>query len=459
MVPWLFLAVGLAVGTALGAGILRARSSSRLAVSEAAAGELRRQLEQIGAESSDLKARLEEEQRARVQAETLLQSEREKLQEEQNQFDEARARLSETFQGLAGEALKSNNQAFLELATRTLETLRAQGVGDLDQRKEAIQALVTPLSESLKTYAQCVHDMERRREAAYGDLKGLLTTVQATQENLQHETSNLVTALRRTSVRARWGELTLRRVVELAGMVEHCDFEQQPAVGERERLVRPDMIIRMPGGLIVPVDSKAPLDAYLDALQATSEEQRKEHLRRYAGHVRGHVAKLAAKSYEEQFASAPAFTVLFIPGEAFFSAAAEADPGLIEYAVESRILIATPVTLVALLKAVAYGWRQEKLAQSAREISNLGKQVYERASVLWDHLESLRGALTAAVNAFNKAVGSFETRLLPGIRRFRDLGATAAEPIPQLEVVEQTPRLLGALPEAGKADGENENQR
>ena len=300
--------------------------------------------------------------------------------------------------------------------------------------------------------------MERRREAAYGDLKGLLTTVQATQENLQHETSNLVTALRRTSVRARWGELTLRRVVELAGMVEHCDFEQQPAVGERERLVRPDMIIRMPGGLIVPVDSKAPLDAYLDALQATSEEQRKEHLRRYAGHVRGHVAKLAAKSYEEQFVSAPAFTVLFIPGEAFFSAAAEADPGLIEYAVESRILIATPVTLVALLKAVAYGWRQEKLAQSAREISSLGKQVYERASVLWDHLDSLRGALTGAVNAFNKAVGSFETRLLPGIRRFRDLGATAAEPIAPLEVVEATPRMLGALPEAGKADGENGSQ-
>ena len=390
MVPWLFLAVGLVLGTALGAGILHARFSSRLAVSEAAAGELRRQLEQIGAESSDLKAKLEEEQRARVQAETLLQSEREKLQEEQNQFDEARARLSETFQGLAGEALKSNNQAFLELATQTLETLRAQGVGDLDQRKEAIQALIAPLSESLKTYAQCVHDMERRREAAYGDLKGLLTTVQATQENLQHETSNLVTALRRTSVRARWGELTLRRVVELAGMVEHCDFEQQPAVGERERLVRPDMTIRMPGGLIVPVDSKAPLDAYLDALQATSEDQRREHLRRYAGHVRGHVAKLAAKAYEEQFASAPAFTVLFIPCEAFFSAAAEADPGLIEYAVESRILIATPVTLVALLKAVAYGWRQEKLAQSAREISNLGKQVYERASVLWDHLDSLR---------------------------------------------------------------------
>src|SRR5437016_887301 len=430
MVPWLFLAVGLALGTALGAGILHARSSSRLAVSEASAGELRKQIEQIGAESSDLKAKLEEEQRARVQAETLLQSEREKLQEEQNQFDEARARLSETFQGLAGEALKSNNQAFLELATQTLETLRAQGVGDLDQRKEAIQALVTPLSESLKTYAQCVHDMERSREAAYGDLKGLLTAVQATQENLQHETSNLVTALRRTSVRARWGELTLRRVVELAGMVEHCDFEQQPAVGERERLVRPDMTIRMPGGLVVPVDSKAPLDAYLDALQATSEDQRREHLRRYAGHVRGHVAKLAAKSYEEQFASAPAFTVLFIPGEAFFSAAAEADPGLIESAVESRILIATPVTLIALLKAVSYVSREKKLAKSAREISNLGKQVYERASVLWDHLESLRGALTAAVNAFNKAVGSFETRLLPGVRRFRDLGATAAEPNP-----------------------------
>ncbi len=300
--------------------------------------------------------------------------------------------------------------------------------------------------------------MERRREAAYGDLKGLLTAVQATQEDLQHETSNLVTALRRTSVRARWGELTLRRVVELAGMVEHCDFEEQPTVGERETQVRPDMIIRMPGGLIVPVDSKAPLDAYLDALQATSEEQRKEHLRRYAGHVRGHVAKLAAKSYEEQFASAPAFTVLFIPGEAFFSAAAEADPGLIEYAVESRILIATPMTLVALLKAVAYGWRQEKLAESAREISGLGKQVYERASVLWDHLASLRGALTAAVNAFNKAVGSFETRLLPGIRRFRDLGATAAEPIPPLDVVEPTPRMLGTPPEAGKADGESENQ-
>src|SRR3989454_6013940 len=233
MVPWLFLAVGLALGTALGAGILHARSSSRLAVSEAAAGEVRRQLEQIGAESSDLKAKLEEEQRARVQAETLLQSEREKLQEEQNQFDESRARLSETFQGLAGEALKSNNQAFLELATQTLETLRAQGVGDLDQRKEAIKALVAPLSESLKTYEERVRAMERRREEAYGDLKGLLATVQGTEENLQCETSSLVTALRRTSARAGWGEVTLRRVVELAGMVESCDFEEQPAVGAR----------------------------------------------------------------------------------------------------------------------------------------------------------------------------------------------------------------------------------
>src|SRR5207245_8557492 len=216
MVPWLFLAVGLALGTALGAGILHSKSSSRMAVSEGAAGELRRQLEQIGAESSDLKAKLEEEQRARVQAETLLQSEREKLQEEQNQFDEARARLSETFQGLAGEALKSNNQAFLELATQTLETLRAQGAGDLDQRKEAIQALVTPLSESLKTYAQSVHDMERPRKAAYGGLKGLLTTVQATQGKPSARDVNLVTALRRTCVRARWGALTLRQVVELA---------------------------------------------------------------------------------------------------------------------------------------------------------------------------------------------------------------------------------------------------
>ena len=332
-------------------------------------------------------------------------------------------------------------------------------MGDLDQRKEAIKALVVPLSESLKTYEERVRAMERRREEAYGDLKGLLATVQGTQENLQRETSSLGTALRRTSVRARWGELTLRRVVELAGMIEYCDFEEQPAVGERETQVRPDMIIRIPGGLVVPVDSKVPLDAYLDAAQATSEQQRKEHLRRYAGHVRGHVAKLAAKSYEKQFASAPAFTVLFIPGEAFFSAAAEADPGLIESAVESRILIATPVTLIALLKAVAYGWRQEKLAESAREISSLGKQVYERVSLLWDHLDNLGKALTAAVNAFNKAVGSFETRLLPGLRRFRDLGATAAEPIAQLEVVEPTPRLLGALPEAGKAKGENENQR
>src|SRR5438034_7109448 len=178
--------------------------------------------------------------------------------------------------------------------------------------------------------------MERRREEAYGDLKGLLATVQGTQENLQRETSSLVTALRRTSVRARWGELTLRRVVELAGMVEHCDFEEQPTVGERETQVRPDMIIRMPGGLIVPVDSKVPLDAYLDAVQAGSEDQRKEHLRRYAGHVRGHVAKLAAKSYEKHFAARPDFTVLFIPGEDFFSAAAAADRDLIEYAVESR---------------------------------------------------------------------------------------------------------------------------
>ena len=384
--------------------------------------------------------RLQEAQLSKATSEAFLATQRERLREKEKLVEEARNQLSAEFSEHAAKALRSSNEAFLDLATQKFSTLRGEAEGDLKQRKTEVEALVKPLAETLTRFEANLQAIESERQRAYGDLHGLLKGVGEAQDLLRRETANLVSALRRPHVRSRWGELTLRRAAELAGMAEHCDFVEQPTIPTEDGRYRPDMVVQMPGGLSVPVDSKVPLDAYLDAVDARTDEERNASLVRHAKQVRSHMDQLSSKAYWEALDSAPEFTVLFLPGDPFFSAAVDRDPSLVEDAIQHRVLIATPVTLIALLKTVAYGWRQEAVATNARAISEAGREVYERVSIFWGHFSALREALDDAVEAFNKTLGSLRSRLLPSVRRLRELGATTAEEIAETEPIDQVLR-------------------
>jgi len=349
---------------------------------------------------------------------------------------------ADAFKALADEALKGNNQKFLDLAKTAFATVQAEAKGDLAQRQQAIEGLLKPLNDALKRYEDHIAEMEKSRQSAYGGLDAHLKSLAQAHERLQRETGNLVKALRAPQVRGQWGEITLKRVAELAGMVEHCDFiEQETATGEDGRL-RPDMIVQLPAGREIVVDAKAVLSAYLEAVEAQDDAVRQERLRQHATQVRGRMEQLSAKAYWSQFPQAPEFVVLFLPGEQFLGAALEYDRTLIEDGFEKRVVIATPTTLIALLRAVAYGWRQEQLAENAQAISSLGKDLFERMAILAEHLEDVGSALTKGVTAYNKAVGSLEARVLPAARKFKDLGIGSDKEVPRLEAVEQAPRPM-----------------
>ena len=405
---------------------------ARAGMLEASLAERDRSLAQSGARLAALETRLAEERKAAEERLALL--------------NDAQGKLSDAFKALSAEALKSNNQAFLDLARTQLGEFQQGAKSDLQARQKAVDELVKPIRDSLEKVDGKLGELEKQRVSAYSELnaqvKGLIETH---LPMLRSETANLVKALRQPTARGRWGEIQLKRVVEMAGMVDHCDFVEQENRSTEDGRLRPDLIVKLPGGKRIVVDAKAVVTAYLEAAEAPDEETQRARLADHARQVREHMTALGRKGYWEQFDPTPEFVVLFLPGEMFFSAALQQDPGLIEFGVNEKVIPATPTTLIALLRAVAYGWRQEALAQNAQQVADLGRQLYERIATLAGHWTDVGDRLRRAVESYNKSVATLESRVLVSARRLRDLKAgTETVDIEPIDAIDEVPRALQA---------------
>jgi DNA recombination protein RmuC len=393
---------------------------------------------------------------AKASVDATLASEREVNKEKLQLLSAARTELENSFRALANSALESNNANFLDLARTTLEKYQSQAKGELDAREKAVEALIKPVAESLKQVDEQVRELEKTRAQAYGTLTSQVASLLDTQKALQAETGNLVKALREPQARGRWGELQLRRVIEIAGMLDYCDFEEQMSVTNPndDRRYRPDCVVKLPGGKNIVIDCKVPLTSYLAALEAEDSTTRTVWLTDHARQLKQHIDNLAGKAYWAQFQPTPEFVVLFLPGEVFFRAALDGDAELIEYGVSQRVIVASPTTLIALLKAVAYGWNQKNLAEGAQKISEAGKLLYERLCVMTRHFEDVGGRLGAAVDSYNRAVGSMQRSVFPVARKFAELDKSlAAEDLEDVQQVEKSTRQLDA-PDWQDGDGD-----
>ena len=467
-----YVFVALLFGGAVGAGfswlLLRNRATAsraaefatlneRLSAREQDAKRLESELENERAELKNAR-----EQNATARAE--LEGERRAARERSENFRKVTEELSEKFKALSRDALRDNNQSFLVLARTTLERFQETAKGDLESRQKAIDQLVKPLKESLEKVDGKIGEIEKARAGAYAELREQVKALVNTQGQLQAETGNLVKALRTPHIRGRWGEIQLRRVVELAGMLEYCDFCEQESFSTEDGRIRPDLIVRLPGNRTIVVDAKVPFDAFYESVSTTDDDVRGAKLKEHARLVRMHISLLSRKSYWESLEPTPEFVLLFLPGETFYSAALENDPKLIEDGVAQRVIIATPTTLIALLKAVSYGWRQEQMATNAQEVSKLAKELYDRLRKFTNHFANIGKGLGRAIEAYNQGVGSLEARVLFTANKFKELGAIPGNEIETPESIDKTERALaldngGLFPEIVAADaGEDEDE-
>src|SRR5574337_76758 len=441
MTEWVTLLLGLAIGASLGWVMSAARSKAgmgsilrdqeaRTAAAEARVEEIRSQLASAREDFETLREDLRTAETTRAAAETRVVETEKNLAEQKALLEDAKTRLTDTFKSLAAEALAGNNTGFLILAEEKFKALKDEATVDLETRRKAIEAIIQPLSETLSVYQQETKALEDKRLREYSTVGEQLRAVALGQTTLQSETAKLVNALRSPQVRGPWGEIALRKTAELAGMSPHCDFVEQESVTTDEGRVRPDMV------------AKVPLGGFLEALEAKTDEDRDVALLKHAAQVNQHVVKLASKEYWDQFTAAPEFVVLFIPNDSFLAAAAEKDPALVESALSKKVVIATPATFIALLRAIAYGWRQEQLTENAQRISVLGQELADRMGTLAEHLIRVGAAIGKAVDSYNAAVASFESRVFPTARKFQVLGAGGKKEVQELQAIDQKPRAL-----------------